>query len=195
MPAWLIVRSDRTDGPTGRMGVAENDQGVVLYGSGPESIEKVYASGEELAAVLGAGRALTAAGLDVGGGVIGQPGPRVLRLRWVNGSVLDANAMPPTDLIRWTEMTATLLGQIHGRTRRDDGTVLVHGDFWLGAVVVEGDAISGIIDWTDSYWGDPEADLSTLKAVALSRADLSKEESSAVIAAADRGYAAGQVHD
>lgn len=191
VPAWLVVRTDKLDAPTGRMGVAENDQGAVLYGHGPDSVEKVYANDAEVAAVVTAMTLLNTAGIEVGGQIIDQPSARRLRLEWVQGTVLDANAMKAEELARWTESAAELLGQIHASTRDETGMVLVHGDFWLGAVVVQGDAISGIIDWTDSFRGSPSVDLATLAAVAKTRTDISAEETTAVLAALDRGYKRG----
>lgn len=38
-------------------------------------------------------------------------------------------------------------------------SALLHGDFWLGNLHWEGDALSGIVDWEDAMLGDPLADL------------------------------------
>ncbi len=49
------------------------------------------------------------------------------------------------------------------RFARDDirmnAAVLLHGDFWLGNLLWEGDQLTGIIDWEDAMLGDPLADL------------------------------------
>ena len=37
--------------------------------------------------------------------------------------------------------------------------VLLHGDFWLGNLLWEGDQLTGIVDWEDAMLGDPLADL------------------------------------
>ena len=37
--------------------------------------------------------------------------------------------------------------------------VLLHGDFWLGNLLWEGDQLTGILDWEDAMLGDPLADL------------------------------------
>jgi hypothetical protein len=192
VPAWLIVRSNRADSPTGRLAVAENDQGVVLYGSGPDSIEKVFTDPADIEAVRQATATLGAAGLDVEvGRVLSQPFPNRLRLEWVDGDVLDANALEPRLLAIWTERAAEVLGLIHSRSLADDRSVLVHGDFWLGAVVVRGDSIIGVIDWTDSRRGSPVEDLQTLTAVSRSRSDLTSSEREIVVTAARRGYQRG----
>ncbi len=38
-------------------------------------------------------------------------------------------------------------------------TALLHGDFWLGNLLWNGNQLSGIIDWEDAMLGDPLADL------------------------------------
>ena len=40
-----------------------------------------------------------------------------------------------------------------------NASVLLHGDFWLGNLLWEGDKLSGIIDWEDAMLGDPLGDL------------------------------------
>lgn len=192
LPAWLVLRAPTREVPSGRIGVAENDQGAMIFGSGPDAVEKVFRSEAEVAAVRTSLSALHAAGLDPGGRILAQPSPLRLRLEWVPGTVLDANAMDAGALALWTERAAHLLGRIHGSTRRSDGSVRCHGDFWLGAVVVDDGLVRGIIDWTDSRWDDPAVDLDTLTAVARTRADLDGRQRTAVIAAADHGYRAGQ---
>ena len=37
--------------------------------------------------------------------------------------------------------------------------VLLHGDFWLGNLLWQGDELTGIVDWEDAMLGDPLADL------------------------------------
>ena len=39
------------------------------------------------------------------------------------------------------------------------GTALLHGDYWPGNLLWQGDKLSGIIDWEDAMLGDPLADL------------------------------------
>ena len=46
------------------------------------------------------------------------------------------------------------------RTRLDfNPPVLLHGDFWLGNLLWNGDRPAAIIDWEDAMLGDPLADL------------------------------------
>lgn len=42
---------------------------------------------------------------------------------------------------------------------RLNGPGLLHGDFWLGNLLWQGDVLRGIIDWEDAMFGDPLADL------------------------------------
>ena len=42
---------------------------------------------------------------------------------------------------------------------RLNAPVLLHGDFWLGNLLWEGDQLTGIVDWEDAMLGDPLADL------------------------------------
>ena len=40
-----------------------------------------------------------------------------------------------------------------------NASALLHGDFWLGNLLWQGDAPGGIIDWEDAMLGDPLGDL------------------------------------
>ncbi len=42
---------------------------------------------------------------------------------------------------------------------RPGATALLHGDYWPGNLLWQGDKLSGIIDWEDAMLGDPLADL------------------------------------
>lgn len=42
---------------------------------------------------------------------------------------------------------------------RPNASALLHGDFWLGNLLWQDDALSGIIDWEDAMLGDPLGDL------------------------------------
>ena len=37
--------------------------------------------------------------------------------------------------------------------------MLLHGDFWLGNLLWQGERLTGLIDWEDAMVGDPLADL------------------------------------
>jgi aminoglycoside phosphotransferase (APT) family kinase protein len=36
---------------------------------------------------------------------------------------------------------------------------LVHGDYWVGNTLWEGRRLTGVVDWSDAYLGDPAADV------------------------------------
>ncbi len=62
------------------------------------------------------------------------------------------------DLVAWTARAAALLARLQELTGSADGTVLVHGDFWLGNLLVEGDRVTGLVDWGDARRGSPDVD-------------------------------------
>jgi aminoglycoside phosphotransferase (APT) family kinase protein len=37
--------------------------------------------------------------------------------------------------------------------------VLVHGDYWLGNLLIEGKGVAAVVDWSGAHWGAPEEDL------------------------------------
>lgn len=194
LPAWMIVASDhrRATGPstpTGRIGVELNAQGVVVLGPGPDGVEKFYCDPAALAASIEALETLAAVGFTAAPRIIDQPSPTRLRLEWVQGTDVDANNLPVDELESWLRRAGAVLGELQRRTRRPDGTVLVHGDLWLGAMVADGDRIAAIIDWDDSHWGDPENDMRTLLAVARERAGFTPRQRERLIAAAYDGHA------
>ncbi len=45
---------------------------------------------------------------------------------------------------------------------REAGTTLVHGDFRIGNVLVEGDALAAVLDWEFAHIGDPDIDVAWL---------------------------------
>jgi aminoglycoside phosphotransferase (APT) family kinase protein len=52
-----------------------------------------------------------------------------------------------------------LLEHLQGNRPADVPATLIHGDFTLDNVLVAGNAISGVIDWSGGDWGDPRYDL------------------------------------
>ncbi|MBK9123887.1 MAG: phosphotransferase [Chloroflexi bacterium] len=44
------------------------------------------------------------------------------------------------------------------RPARNRETIL-HGDYWIGNLIWEGDQLAGVVDWEDAAFGDPLADL------------------------------------
>ena len=66
-----------------------------------------------------------------------------------------ANDVLPRDLV-------TRNRQVAQAAFRPSPTVFVHGDLQVAHVFVEGDAVTGIIDWTEAGCGDPHFDLAIL---------------------------------
>jgi aminoglycoside phosphotransferase (APT) family kinase protein len=48
---------------------------------------------------------------------------------------------------------------ILGNTRNDGPAVLLHGDFWPGNLLWNGDRLVGVLDWEDAAFGDPLSDV------------------------------------
>jgi hypothetical protein len=164
-PAWLVVARRAGDSPplrpdrlTGRIGYERTAVIKLLRGEPPASVEKRYPDAEAAAAEAMALDALAGAGIAPVARLEARKGPDRSVLSWLPGATLHVQALPEQELERWTERAATLLGEIQRRTRRADGTVLVHGDFWLGNVLVAGDRIVGIIDWVGAHCGDAADD-------------------------------------
>ena len=78
---------------------------------------------------------------------------------------------PPSDVMlpRQTETYAAPLAKLRlqlGSPMEKNPQTLLHGDYWPGNVVWQGDDITGVIDWEEAAIGDPLADL------AISRLDI-----------------------
>lgn len=195
--AWLFVASRQAapvgpTTPTGRIAVAANEQGALLLGSGPDAVEKHYADPATLDATVSALAELEEAGVAVGPRVLDRPDRGRLRTTYVPGHVLDAHRLPPDELCGWLAQAAACLGDIQRATLDAQGQVLVHGDFWLGCIVVQGARINGVIDWSDAHRGDPRTDLRRLVDVVVTRADLTASDRRRMLAAvADAHEAAG----
>ncbi len=194
-PAWMLVASDqplldRPTTPTGRIGVEHNDQGAVVLGTGPHGVEKFYSDPAHLAATRTTLDLLESIHFDLAPVVIAQPTPNRLQLKWTPGQDIDGFKMKPSELRRWLDRAGFVLGTLQRLSYDEsDGTVLVHGDFWLGATLRDGDEISGVIDWDHCHRGDPRTDMLTLTAIASARSDLSATISQRLVEAAHAGHA------
>lgn len=190
-PAWMVVAHvgalPAAAVPTGRIGVAANEQGVVLIGRGPDAIEKDYGGVAAADRVATLHQELVDAGVEVVQPVRSRPSPTRLRFDWVPGRVVDASTLDDDDLARWSGRAAEILGGIHGATARDDGTVIAHGDFWLGALVADGERVT-VIDWTDGCRADPLVDVEVLTTLIRQRATLPPEERHRILDEMARRY-------
>lgn len=150
---------------TGRIGYDDSVESKVLRGEPPAEVEKRYASVREAAGEAAALRALADAGLAIAPRVLARPAPDRLCVSWLTGRPLEVAALDDGQLEAWIRRAGTLLAVIQRATGADgQGRVLVHGDYWLGNLLYEGDRIVGVVDWTTAGWGQPETDLAHLVA-------------------------------
>lgn len=165
VPGWMVV-ARRSGEPVrvdplrivGRMGYERTPDAKVLLGDPPAALERTYADASSAEAEAMALRTLAAAGLELAPALLGRPRPDVCRIAWVDGQDLPVRTMPAAELVRRTAEAARLLGRIQSATRRPDGAVLVHGDYWLGNTLLAGDRLRWVIDWGAAHWGDPAVD-------------------------------------
>lgn len=163
LPAYLVVARPApvprapADRPTGRLGYRDSEESKVLRGEPPVELEKRYSTAEGAAREAMALGALEACGFTLAPRLVAV-GPGRTRQTWIPGRPLRPGALPRSELPVWVSRAAHVLGQIQWVTAREDGQVLVHGDFWLGNVLVEGDEVVGVLDWSDAHWGAPAED-------------------------------------
>jgi hypothetical protein len=165
VPAWMVVASppaspwigdDRR--PTGRLGYRDSRESKVLRGEPPIELEKRYSTPDAAKREAMALRALEACGSRRVPRVLGA-GPGWTRLTWTSGRPLRPESLRRSEVATWLRRGARVLGEIQRATAREDGRVLVHGDFWLGNLLVDGDDVVGVVDWCDAHWGEATEDL------------------------------------
>lgn len=165
IPAWLVVlrretpAQDRLVRRSGRISFFDSWEGKVVWGEPPRHLEKRYRNGREADAEHHALALLAGAAVDMVPRVIERSAADRLVLSWTPGHTLEVAGLSSRELFEWIGRAASTLALLHEATRRDDGTVLVHGDYWLGNLLIEADRIVGVIDWSESYRGQPEDDL------------------------------------
>lgn len=201
VPAWLIVASRTGDDwvddphrPTGRVGLAHStESSKILRGEPPQVVDKWYSTRAAAEAEMSALRDLEEAGLDVAPRVVASLGERRARLSWIGGTSLNASQLAGTDLLRWVERAAQILGTIHRATRvpGNGDEVLVHGDFTLANCLGDGDRISGVIDWSGSRRGEARIDLDLLVRNAVLHARPGSARLGELEAAARTAYSSG----
>lgn len=162
MPGWAVIASAQpeTDRPAvvGRIGCEWMAGAGILLGEPPQEFEKRYETPEEADTEAMALSGLVLAGLDIGPRLLSRPSAQSLRMTWRQGSPLNVNSLSPAQRKHWVVAAASVLCRIQDATRRPDGSVLVHGDFWLGNVLVVDGTISTVIDWGSARWGSPTVD-------------------------------------
>ncbi len=160
-PGWLVVAGpgSRPPGPpaiVGKIANRDSTEVKILRGDPPEEVERHHLVGVPVpeAAAL---RALEKAGFAEAPRLLGTSAAAA-RYSWLGGHSLLVNRLGADGLVTWTGRAAALLARMQHLTRETDGTVLVHGDFWLGNLLVEGDTITGVVDWGAARRGSPDID-------------------------------------
>ncbi len=162
-PGWLVVAHGvgRASGPrvTGQFGYADNLDVTRFIGEPPEIIERAGPAQNQAHEAAALGELASTAFAPLVPRVVTprhrRPGLSTTRLR---GETLTPNRLSDTELIRWTEEAAATLALLQAATTHEDGTVLVHGDYWLGNLTVEHDGVVGVFDWELAHRGSPEED-------------------------------------
>ena len=166
VPAWMIVASSSSSPwasspsrPTGRLGHRGSEETKLLRGEPPTELEKRYSTPEAAAREAMALRELEARGLTLAPRLLAQPDPGRLRQAWHPGRPLRPAGLRPDELRSWVARAAETIGTIQRATERGDGTVLVHGDYWLGNLLVGGAKVVAVLDWTRADWGERTEDV------------------------------------
>ena len=194
VPAWLVVaappdgrREPSRDEPiTGRLGYDDSREPKIVRGEPPVALDKHYELLEHAEAEATALEVLTECGFPEAPRVLNRPAPLLVRQSWVAGEPLHPDEMSPDELDAWLRRATSALRRLHDLTRRSDGLVLVHGDFWLGNLLADGNRLTAVVDWTESHWGDGRSDAESLVESLVDAGVLSPEravEAHALVAA------------
>lgn len=145
---------------TAVIGNNDSDEGKIVRGEPPRALEKDYPRAECAAAEIEALAALAAAGVEAVPRFIARTADTRVCTSWLPGAALRVDRLSASELLHWTLAAARMLLGVQRRTKRPDGSVLVHGDYWLGNLLVDEQraAIVGIVDWTEARWGSHEVD-------------------------------------
>lgn len=183
------------DPVVGRIGVLGSAEVKVLYGHPLRYVDKTYSSADRAEAEADA---LTRAGSvwpELVPRLCERRGPLRNRVGWVSGHTLALDRLSSAEGQRWVVEAARVLGELHRRLGGDDGQPgLVHGDFWLGNVLVDTErrAIVAVIDWVEAHHGDPRTDLTFLVDEHVMRNALGDRAAQALRDAAQQSYARGR---
>ncbi len=170
-PGWLVITPGEGRGfgldPTGQVGYAQSTGCTRILGEPPRYIEREAAMAtllaeaaalEELSASSMASLVPTV--VRAPDRNVSRPGGRAPSLvtSLLPGHPLRPRQMTDHEIETWTRRAATLLDELQSATLGIDGSVLVHGDYWLGNMLVDDDRIVGIIDWETAHRGSPVQD-------------------------------------
>ncbi len=201
LPGWLVVTSRAGDAwepsparPTGRLGYAHSQEMKIVRGEPPRELEKSYGSEALADNEAMALEAVAGSGLGLVPRLLGRPAPDRIRQTWMDGRPVSPSQLLPHELQECVLWAVRALVAVHRATARPDGRVLVHGDFWLGNVLVDGLSVVGIIDWSQAHWGDRDEDLTKLLDDLVETGLVSSSEAATLTETARREYAAGVQH-
>ncbi len=193
VPAWLLVGGAAPEPLAlppivGKIANRDSEEIKLVRGDPPSVLERCYLSlTPETAAEVAALLETESVGFALAPRIVGTPQPRRVAVTWLPGTPLVTGRLDDDDLVDWVRRAARVLGRLQELTRHDDGTVLVHGDLWLGNLLVDGDEITGVVDWTSARRGSPEIDRAFLVSSLDHRLELDRELRSRVAAARDEG--------
>ena len=169
-PGWMVVASTAPVAPddrvVGKVSNRDSEEIKLVRGSPAHSLERrlVGAHAERAESTGGPAvevevlRELEAAGFTLAPRLLPPWTATSYRCTWQSGSPLPVDRLGESELLAWVHRAARALGQLQAATRAADGTVLVHGDFWLGNLLVEGDEVTAVVDWTEAHRGPAQTD-------------------------------------
>ncbi len=192
-PAWVLVSAKPGLRPEpsrviGKIANRDSEEVKLIRGDPPALLEKRY-HGAPPAAETAALRELESVGFGLAPRLVDLPDAQATLTTWLSGRPLVVQRLDDDELVTWTARAAEQLARLQRLTARPDGTVLVHGDLWLGNLLVDGDEVTGVVDWTTAHRGAPETDrlflLESLLAIVAREHRLTPALRSRLAAAAD----------
>lgn len=165
VPAFAVLCGEaHLDAPVlGRIGPVGATEAKLLLDHPVTAVVKQYSNEDSCAAEAAALERVARARPDLVPRLLAREGATRLRLSWMPGRSLDLTALDAAGARFWAGEAARTLGRLHHDLAAvegpDAGPDLVHGDFWLGNLIVDGRRVTGVVDWADSRPGTVADDL------------------------------------
>jgi len=160
-PGWLVVAGvdaeKAADRVVGKVSNRDSEEVKLLRGDPVSSVERRYLLSDPTAEVA-ALRELEDVDFPLAPRVLGETSAGSSWCSWMGGGTLTLDRLDDDALVAWVGRAAGVLADLQRLTRRPDGTVLVHGDFWLGNLLTDGDEVTAVVDWTESSRGSASID-------------------------------------
>lgn len=194
VPGLALLCSARPlehDPVMGRIGALGSAEVKVLFGRPLRYVDKTYTSADRAGAEADALTEACRAWPELVPRLWERLGPLRNRVGWVTGHTLALDRLTAAEGERWVLEAAAVLGELHRRLGVDDGQpALVHGDFWLGNVLVDDERqrIVAVIDWVQAHRGDAGTDLAFLVDEHVTRAALPETAARRLREAGERAY-------